>query len=323
MILHAGRPPPGSSLWARRWRAAIVAAVALVAGAVAVPHVVHAMSSGVAELANGEALLVVADDSQPPGDPYAWVRSEERRADTVLVVRWLRSCDRLEITSLPRDAILEGSDEPAAVVFGVGGIDALATAVERTFGIEVFAAVTLGFDEVSELAEAVGPVDVEVAAPSLDRRTGFMGGPGRVSLDAPAAIAFLRSRHWEELRRGQWVLATDDDRSRIERQQTYFAAAISAARRLSLADQVRVGIAMTQGGDVTVRRPLAVPGFLAGAAHADEVAFATVAVRPELTLDERRSPFSPTRLGAAQRYVLAADARRSFDEGGCATRAEP
>jgi LCP family protein required for cell wall assembly len=310
-------------VWARRWRAAIVATVALLAGAVAVPRVVHAMSSGVAGLADGEALLVVADDSQPPGDPYAWVRSEERRADTVLVVRWLRSCDRLEITSLPRDAILEGSDEPAAVVFGVGGIDALVTAVERTFGIEVFAAVTLGFDEVSELAEAVGPVDVEVAAPSRDRRTGFMGGPGRVSLDAPAAIAFLRSRHWEELRGGQWMLATDDDRSRIERQHTYFAAAISAARRLSLADQVRVGIAMTQGGDVTVYRPQAVPGFLAGATHAGEVALATIPVQPELTIDERRSPFSPARLGAAQRYVLAPGAQSTFIEPGCVTTAGP
>jgi hypothetical protein len=272
----------------------------------------------VAAWADGRPLLVIVEDALAPDEPFAWVRAEERRADAVVVIRWLRSCDRLQVVSIPRDLVLDAGGEPLAVVFGTAGRAGVEDAVRRAFGLDLFATVTLDLDDVRALAGALGPVEVRLAAHSLDRRTGFTGGPGPVILDAADTVAFLRSRTWEEQRDGEWVLTTDDDAGRIGREQAYLAAAVAAARRLSPAGTLRLGTALGRHGDIVVHDLAPIVGLLGGLRDAGDVELASVAVDDERPDGDRLSPFLPGELSAMHRSVLAPGGGEVFAAPGCA-----
>jgi hypothetical protein len=318
-VIDNGRPArPDSRTPPRRRYPRALAALVLV-GAVAVPFAAPPAMDTAERLADGRPMLVIATDGGLPHEPFAWVRAEEGRADALLVVRWLRSCDRLQVVSVPRDAILEGSGEPAAVVFGVGGTQRLVTAVERTFDLDTFAVMTVSLDDVADLAARIGPVELDLPAESRDQRTGYGGGPGTVRLGGQQAVAFLRSRHWEERRADRWVVTSADDGTRIERLHAYLASAIDAIGDASFVDRLRFAVAVQRRGEVTIRDHLAAAGFLTGTSRVEEVMFDTVAVQPERTVNQRRSPFSPDRLGAMRRSVLAPGAQRLFDSPTCST----
>lgn len=315
-MTDGGRPALLDWSTPRRRRLHALAALVLV-GAAAVPYATRSAVHATEGWAEGRPMLVIATDAGLPDEPYAWVRAEEDRADALLVVRWLRSCDRLEVVSVPRDAILDGSGEPAAVVFGVAGTEGLVTAVERTFDVDIFAVVTVSLDDVAGVAGSIGPIEIDLPAESRDQRSGFAGGPGTVRLDGRQAVAFLRSRHWEEHRSDGWVLTSGDDSTRIERLHAYLASAIRVIGDASFADRLRFAATVKRRGEVSIRDHLAATGFVVGTTRVDEVVFETVTVEPELTVDERRSPFSADRLGAMRRSVLAPGERRLFDSATC------
>ncbi|HET8618501.1 MAG TPA: LCP family protein [Acidimicrobiales bacterium] len=303
----------------------LLVAVALVLVPVAGPglsrQTVTLATDTAAGWADGRPLLVIVEDAVAPGEPFAWVRAEERRADAVIVVRWLRSCDRLQVVSIPRDLVLDPGGEPLAVVFGTAGRAGVENAVRSAFGLDLFATATLDLDDVGALAGALGPVELHLAAPSRDRRTGFTGGPGPVVLDADDVVAFLRSRTWEERRDGQWVVVTDDDAGRIRRQQAYLAMAVAAARRLSPAGTLRLGAALGGHGDIVVHDHAPIMGFLAGLRGAGDVELASVAVEDERPDRERRSPFLPGEVSAMRRSVLAPGGGDVLAGPGCAAPA--
>jgi hypothetical protein len=303
----------------RRGRLLAAAAVVLLpsAGPGLAEGAASSAASTAAAAADGRAVLVLVEDAVAAGEPSAWVRSEERRADAIVVVRWLRSCDRLEAVWIPRDLALDRGGEPLAVVFGTGGAAGVARLVERAFGLDLFATVTLGLDDVRALAGVLGPVTISLDAPGRDVRTGFMGGPGPVALDPDDTVAFLRSRTWEEMRGGEWTPVTTDDGSRIHRQQAYAAAALAALRRLGPVDMLRLGASVDSRADVDVHDLAPAAGFLAAVAGARDVRLASVTVAPERPTDARRSPFLPGEMGAPPRWVLAPGADHVLASSGC------
>jgi len=276
-----------------------------------------AIGGTAARVADGRALLLLVEDAVPADEPYAWVRAEERRADAIVVIRWLRSCDRLQVVWIPRDLAIGDRGEPLAVTFGTDGAAGVTDLVQRTFGLDVFATVTLDLDDVGALAGEIGPVTVRLDAQSRDERTGFAGGPGPVTLDAAGTVAYLRSRAWEELRGGRWTLETGDDASRIRREQGYVAAAMPVVRRLGLVDTLQLGASLGRHSDISVSDPLPFAGFLAAARRAGDVRMTSVAVAPERPVDARRSPFLTGEAGAVPRSVLAPGAAHTFDATGC------
>jgi LytR_cpsA_psr family len=316
-VTDGGRPAVlGNGTPQRRRHPRAVAALIFV-GVAAMPFAGRSAVDVTEKWADGRPMLVIATDAGLPDEPYAWVRAEEGRADALLLVRWLRSCDLLQVVSLPRDTILDGSGEPASVVFGVAGADGLVSAVERTFDVDIFAVVTMSLADVAGLAGTIGPVEIDLRAESRDQRTGFVGGPGTVRLDGHRAVAFLRSRHWEEHGPDGWALTSGDDSTRIERLHSYLASAVGVIGDASFADRLRFAGAVQRRGEVAIRDHLAATGFVAGTTRMREVVFETVTVEPERTVDERRSPFSPARLGAVHRSVLGRGERRLFESPAC------
>jgi hypothetical protein len=255
--------------------------------------------------ADGTAVLVIVEDGLPAGTPGASLRTTERRADSILLVRWLRACDRLSITSIPRDLVLDPYGSSLSVVDGTEGPGRVVALVERAFAVDISATVRLDVADVAELAGAVGPVEVSFRREVRDRRTGFHAGPGRVRLDTEATIAFLRSRTWEERFDAAWVRTSVSDEERIDRLQEFLRATLpsivdgSAGHRLAMAWMV------ARHSSVGTRDAVAFLGFLAGASSLRGVTYSVAPVDDERPVDRRRSPFAPDDIGAGRRLVLA------------------
>jgi LCP family protein required for cell wall assembly len=298
-----------------RRRARACLALALVA-VPTLPSLRHAAALELAREADGKAILILIDDSDRTDPGAALIRNDERRADAVLLVRWIRACDQLQVFSLPRDLVLQPDGQQLAVEYGLSGPGALAATVSRTFGVDVVARLTLDLAGVARLATLIGPVEVRLSAESRDQRTGFVGGPGDVQLEGSETVAFLRARDWEERSGDDWIPTSSDDLSRIARDQVYLRAAIAAVHQLGDLDRVRLVVRLAQAADIDVDDYMETTAFLVSARNATPV-FQTIAVRPERTDEERRSPFAPQDYGATFRLVLAAGAGAAVVPSTC------
>jgi hypothetical protein len=287
--------------WTRRRAITGAALLAVASGLVGIPR--YGAPAALAR-ADGRALAVLVDDGLA-GRPWASARTDERRADVILLVRWERACDTVHITSVPRDLVLDASGEPAAVLYGLVGRRGVTAAIEDRLGVDVFATTILDVAEVAALTAALGPVTVDLPVAGRDTRTGFMAGRGPVALDAETAVAYLRSRTWEQWRDGRWTLASTSDAGRTARLHAYLTAAIDAFHQADRLDRLVVALTAIRRGALDVDDPIAAAGFVLGAGAVEHAVFDTVATRPERTDAERRSPFAPAHAGAQHRLVLA------------------
>ena len=219
--------------------------------------------------ADRASILLVVEDSVPG----------ERRADSVLLATWWRNCDDLTLTSIPRDLVVAPDSEALAVLYDTAGARAMADAVEDLLGVRIGAVVTIDLKGVADIAGAIGPVEIDLPAESLDRRTGFHAGPGPVALVGANAVAYLRSRTWEERFGDDWVLVETTDLDRITHAQTYLAAAIAAVEIAEPSRRVRVGERVLRNTGFELVDPVALAGFLIGAWSHDRIVFADLAGR--------------------------------------------
>lgn len=281
-----------------------MAAALLAAGVAAVIGLLIAISTTFTR-ADGAGVLLVIEDSASPG----------RRADAVVLATWWRSCDEVRLTSIPRDLAVSSDSEVVAVLYETLGARGLATALGDALDTDIAAVVSIDLDDVERIAEAIGPVPIDLPAESLDRRTGFHAGPGRVELTGTIAVDFLRSRTWEERNAAGWTLVESSDLGRIRRAQTYLAAAIDAISSEGAIRQARIGATVLTSATVDVVDPLAFGAIATGAGSPSQIVHDAVEVVAERSDDDRRSPFVPSHLEAWKRLVLAADGPTSID--GC------
>ena len=284
--------------WARRrwWQWACLTAIAVGTSTLAIAAVRYR--------ADGAAVLVVVEDRLPSDVPWAGIRVSERRADAILVVRWSKGCDQLVVTSVPRDLVLMPGEDAAAVLPATARLATLRTSVERAFKVSIAATITLDLAHVQAMAEAVGPVVVELASESRDQRTGFHGGPGPVELLGPRAVDFLRSRTWEEFGADGWVLTDVTDEGRIDRTDAYLRAALDVLARSGIWHQLSVGVGLARNISIKVQDAAHFAAFLLGASGNRGVKFAVAPTDEERSQDDRRSPFVPTDYGAPRRLIL-------------------
>jgi hypothetical protein len=283
-----------------------------------VPSVVSRVA---AARANGRAVLIIGrDDLDTDATSTAW-RNEESRADVILVARWLRDCDRLDVIAIPRDLVLvQTNGMQISVFYGLAGLAALSNAIETATGIDLVATAVLDLSDVDALVRALGSVEVWLPSESRDLRTGFAAGPGAVRLEGRTTSAFLRSRELEEYSNGQWLFDPSGDLGRIGREQQFLAGALTAISKSSLSAQVRVGLVALTHVDVSIRDPVAAAGFSVGVRSVDHVEYTTLASKPERSIAERSSPFPPAHLGAFFRLVPARGAFAAVRNSSCSTR---
>ena len=149
---------------------------------------------------SGTNWLLVGTDARPEIDTSG-PGSGGNRADTMLVLRT--------------------GDGPVALI----------RTVQESVGIPIDRYVEIDFVSFAGLVDALGGVTIHFDHPAIDTHSGLnVTESGDVRLDGKQALAFVRSRFYQEVIDGE-VQPADGlaDLSRIERQQTFLRAVLAEA----------------------------------------------------------------------------------------------
>lgn len=162
------------------------------------------------------------------------------RTDTILVARADAAAGTVDLLSVPRDLwvpIAGIGGEPGGDVGringafnGDGGPDRLTATVEAALGIEINHYLEIDFTGFRDVVDALGGITVDFANPTRDQRSGLVvEQAGPQLLDGDQALAYARSRAYEELIDGAWRMDPTGDIGRTERQRVLLAQIVEAA----------------------------------------------------------------------------------------------
>jgi LCP family protein required for cell wall assembly len=181
---------------------------------------------------SGTNYLIVGTDSREgisADDPNAGAFLGETvtgaRTDTIMVMHVEGS--KVQLASIPRDLWVTdpatGNKGRINSTFSSGPAN-LIVAVEQ-LGIPIDHYLEINFVSFSKLVDAVGGITVDVPFPARDTQSGLViETAGKNRLDGSEALAYVRSRYYEELKDGRWVIDGTADIGRTERQRAFLTA---------------------------------------------------------------------------------------------------
>ena len=262
---------------------------------------------------NVDNYLLVGSDSRAQGDPNTGDGSADigQRSDTIMVLRYDKSSGEASLLSIPRDLWVEIADgsgpERINGAFGKGP-EVLVQTVQQALGIPVHHYVEIDFTGFKGLVEALGGVQVCFLYPTRDLNTGLkVTQPGCHVLNGTQALAYARSRHYEELRDGTWTEDPTSDLGRSKRQRDF----VNRTLRTAL-DRVKTDPFQAGGLVHSVAAAIAIDSDL------DPIdAASTLRTAVDAGLVTYSLPVVPTRIGGADVLVLGdgADAVLSYFRG--------
>jgi LCP family protein required for cell wall assembly len=144
------------------------------------------------------------------------------RTDTIMVLRTGGGGDAL--LSIPRDLWVKdprtGKDGRINATYGAGPANLLGAV--QAVGIPVHHYAEINFVSFGRVVDAVGGIDVNFEFPARDTHSGLVvDQAGPVHLGGSQALAYVRSRYYEELRNGKWQQQPLSDLARVQRQRIF------------------------------------------------------------------------------------------------------
>jgi LCP family protein required for cell wall assembly len=184
-----------------------------------------------------ENYLLVGSDTRQGLDPsspdYGAIGGADdvggRRSDTIMVLRQERN-GGAALMSIPRDLWVEiaGTDDSQRINSAYNeGPERLAATVSQSLGIPIHHYVEVDFDGFKNIVDQVGGVEICSWTAARDLNSGLTLQPGCQVLDGVMALAYARSRHYEEWKDDDWHADPRADLGRIERQQVFLRQAIA------------------------------------------------------------------------------------------------
>jgi LCP family protein required for cell wall assembly len=181
----------------------------------------------------GTNFLIIGSDTRSfvktEGDKEAFTDSEvtadgPARSDTMMVLH--ADGKSSYAVSFPRDLwvnVPDHGNERINAAFNDGPQKVIDT-LKGNFGLDIQHYLEVNFKTFEDIVNAVGSVPVYLPYPARDQYSGL--GPTLVAgcyhLDGPPALAYVRSRHLEYYKNGEWVDASGlSDIDRIQRQQDF------------------------------------------------------------------------------------------------------
>jgi polyisoprenyl-teichoic acid--peptidoglycan teichoic acid transferase len=185
---------------------------------------------------DAENYLIVGVDNASglsSDDPVRRGRDDLSRSDTIMILRIDPGSRQAALLSLPRDLWVPvagtSTNQRINTMIERGGPQLLIRTIREYFGIRIHHYVQVDFASFQGLVEVVDGVPVYVPRAARDRQTGLNVPRGCVTLDPEQALAYVRSRHYEERIDGEWVEDPRSDLGRIQRQQDFIRRALSRA----------------------------------------------------------------------------------------------
>ncbi|MEU3964684.1 LCP family protein [Streptomyces buecherae] len=174
-------------------------------------------------------LLIGSDDRGGPNGRYGRDRGTQR-SDTAIVLHLSRDRDRATAVSVPRDLMVHiphcerpgGKRQRATFgqfnhAFEKAGAACTIRTVERLTGVRIDHHMIVDFEGFKRLVNAVGGVQVCLAAPMRDAKARVDLPAGRQVLDGEQALGFVRARY---------TLGNGSDTQRIARQQAFMSSLV-------------------------------------------------------------------------------------------------
>jgi len=182
--------------------------------------------------------LVVGSDSRvavadEPGADESFGDNEGQRSDTIMIAHVEPDDQRVLVVSIPRDLEVDipGMGRTKINAAFNDGPQLLIDTITQNFGVPITHYLNIDFAGFPELVDLVGPVTVHFNAPARDEESGLnVPEAGCVDLDGEAALAYVRSRHFEENVYGTWTEDPTSDFGRIRRQQAFLRQLAVKAR---------------------------------------------------------------------------------------------
>lgn len=148
------------------------------------------------------------------------------RTDVIMLVHFVPG-EGAQLISIPRDLKVDipgWETNRINAAFARGGADLLVQTIKRELDISINHYIEIGFGGFAQLVDAIGGVTLDFAHPARDLKSGLEVDAGLVHLDAEQALAYVRSRRYEEFRDGAWRTAGGSDIGRTRRQQRLLLA---------------------------------------------------------------------------------------------------
>lgn len=173
--------------------------------------------------AESEDFAVIGDAGEVSG----------RRSDTIMILRQERN-GGAALMSLPRDLWVEiagtGRSQRINTAYNEGP-EQLALTVSQSLGIPIHHYVEVDFNGFKQIVDELGGVEICVGFAAQDTHSGLSLQPGCQNLDGTMALAYARSRYYEQWDGENWVIDPRADLGRIERQQLFIRSAVDGTLR--------------------------------------------------------------------------------------------
>ncbi len=248
-----------------RYAVALVAALALVAGAVVATNaliddklssitrvpVAVGPDTGSDEPAN---FLLIGSDSRAAGDNSSDAGAfgdpsveTGQRSDTLMVVRVDPKQQTAFVVSFPRDlrtTIPTVGTSRINAAFNFGGQDLVIETLRASYGIDIQHYLQINFDSFRGIVDSLGGIKVYFPAPASDPCSTFdlepprFKKPGEYKLNGDDALLYVRSRFYYQYIDGRWRLDPQSDLTRIERQQDFIRRVAAKAIKTSIANPI-------------------------------------------------------------------------------------
>jgi LCP family protein required for cell wall assembly len=195
---------------------------------------VLATNEGPAEnflLVGSDNRAVIDADAEDAGLFLNGPTGEGGRSDTIMILR--RDPDRgASLLSIPRDlwVPIAGTGDDGKINWAyIGGPRRLAETITQALGIPIHHYVEVDLAGFQSLVDEIGGVEICVEYSAQDTQSGLVLQPGCQTLDGAMALAYARSRSYEEFRDGDWRQQDGaPDLNRIARQQHFLRTAAAA-----------------------------------------------------------------------------------------------
>ncbi len=170
-----------------------------------------------------------------------------QRSDTMMIIRVDPKAKRTLVMAIPRDLRVEipgvGTQKINASFnkdLG-GGPDKVIETIKYNFDIEIQHYVELDFDTFRNVVGALGTVNVYFPAPARDLKSGLDTNmqKGCIALDGESALAYVRSRYYQQYIDGKWQSDPTGNYGRIARQQEFMKRVAGVAVKKSLTDPLK------------------------------------------------------------------------------------
>ncbi len=259
--------PPSPRRGLPKW-VKVTIIMALVVANVAALGLLWAVNTGQDFLAGAQTNdEVVGVLSEPSGDSLTFliVGSDTReglddlenfgnfgggRGDVVMLVRLDQSTGKARILSIPRDLYLDipGSGKNRInAAYAFGGPSLMVETIQSSLGIPVNHYVEINFVGFMALIDELGGIEIDFPYAARDSSSGLDVEAGDQLLGGRQALAYARSRKYQEYQNGSWVSVEANDIGRTGRQQEVVRAVMAELKSpSSLAEAGDIASAMSR-----------------------------------------------------------------------------